>query len=262
MLKFTTILHEVRVHFGLNLIEYALCDLINILCTSPERGSSGWCYMSKDNMAKTLTVSRRTIINIINRLCEDGLVEKHESTKHLRTTEKWRSAFYNDGHVSNQLMKKSNVKIAQPVKNLHTHSANSALEQGANSAHNIYTNNINNESNKLYNEILDLFSEELKPKTESIKRKWISDCERLLTIDKYKALEIVEIVRWARSNEFWSGNFNSFLKLRRKDKDGLPYIQRFIIAIKHEKSKGNNSERGKFYNDLIQRHKERTSSKG
>lgn len=51
----------------------------------------------------------------------------------------------------------------------------------------------------------------------------------LLRLDKYSKEEIVNAISWARADEFWSKNFLSPLKLRSNDKNGVKYIDRFLV---------------------------------
>lgn len=60
------------------------------------------------------------------------------------------------------------------------------------------------------------------------KWKWVDCIHKLYTLDKFELPEIEKAVKNARDNEFWKKNFMSLLKLRKKDKDGIRYIHRFL----------------------------------
>jgi hypothetical protein len=84
--------------------------------------------------------------------------------------------------------------------------------------------------NILEKEIIPLF--DLKPNKSQLKN-W-DDCYRLLIeTDKYNHSEIIEVIKWAREDEFWRSNFQSFLKLRNKDKEGIKYIDKFKSKMKN-----------------------------
>jgi Transcriptional regulator len=87
-LRYTTILHDVRMKLGITMEEYAVCDLIHNLQSNP-RNTTLWCYASKEYIAETLGLSRATVFRILNRVIEEGLIERHADTKQLRTTPKW-----------------------------------------------------------------------------------------------------------------------------------------------------------------------------
>lgn len=83
-----------------------------------------------------------------------------------------------------------------------------------------------------YNEIKVKFPTKSQPQTYAACKKWI-DCIRLLfEKDKYTYLRINEIVTYFRNDDFWSSNFQSLLKLRNKDKNGVMYINRFDEQMK------------------------------
>lgn len=79
---YTTIIHPVRKHFQLSCNEYCVLDTIMRM----QNNESHWCYMSKETMAKDLDLSKQSILNIINKLIELGLLTRNVSTKHLRVT--------------------------------------------------------------------------------------------------------------------------------------------------------------------------------
>lgn len=79
---YTTIIHPIRKHFNLSCNDYCVLDTIMRM----QNNESHWCYMSKETMAKDLDLSKQSILNIINKLIELGLLTKNVSTKHLRVT--------------------------------------------------------------------------------------------------------------------------------------------------------------------------------
>jgi len=77
----------------------------------------------------------------------------------------------------------------------------------------------------LYKKIIPLF--DLKPNEGNQVERWI-DCLRLLIeLDKFDLDSIIDIIKFIRSDNFWKSNFQSFLKLRDKDKYGIKYIVKF-----------------------------------
>lgn len=79
---YTTIIHPVRKHFELSCNEYCVLDTIMRM----QNNESNWCYMSRETMAKDLDLSKQSILNIINKLIDLGLLTRNVSTKHLRVT--------------------------------------------------------------------------------------------------------------------------------------------------------------------------------
>ncbi len=51
--------------------------------------------------------------------------------------------------------------------------------------------------------------------------------------------EILRAIQWARGDPFWSSNFHSPLKLRKRNDDGVMYIDLFIEKMKQPKRRNN-----------------------
>ena len=79
---YTTIIHPVRKEFNLSCNEYCVLDTIMRM----QNNESNWCYMSRETMAKDLDLSKQSIINIVKKLIEVGLVNQNIATKHLRVS--------------------------------------------------------------------------------------------------------------------------------------------------------------------------------
>ena len=106
------------------------------------------------------------------------------------------------------------------------------------------TNNTNkretsfsDEIEKTFETIVDLFPKKTRPSSSSAKNKWKSEIKKLNEIDKLTFFDVVSITKWAREDSFWSTNFLSFLKLRKKNKEDVPY---FVIFAENMKSKTSN----------------------
>lgn len=95
-----------------------------------------------------------------------------------------------------------------------------------------------------YEKCLNYFPDDLKPKTDSAKNKWLDTIEKLNRLDKVEFVAIEYIVAWARKDDFWSTNFMSMLKLRRTNKDGVKYVTVFIHKIKDEQKRKQSSQKG------------------
>ena len=70
------------------------------------------------------------------------------------------------------------------------------------------------------------------------KNKWIKCLDQIERIDKYDLREVYKICQFFRSHDFWSDNFQTLLKLRNKDKNGLKYIDRFADLFNKESKPG------------------------
>jgi len=79
---------------------------------------------------------------------------------------------------------------------------------------------------------LNYFPEHLHPKNEKIKNSWLDTIKKLNEIEKLPFEKIIEIVEKTRKDDFWSKNFLSLQKLRKKNKEGVLYIVVFNEQIK------------------------------
>ena len=87
--RYTLVFHSARKALGITINEYCLADTIHKL-SGNRSVVPGWCYASKEHLAKSLGVSRRSIHNMMNQLKKKKLIEVNEETSHVRATELWR----------------------------------------------------------------------------------------------------------------------------------------------------------------------------
>lgn len=80
---------------------------------------------------------------------------------------------------------------------------------------------------KSYFAIVDLFPADLKPKTTNEKRNWVKQIDDLWRLDKCHPRKTFLICQKARQDEFWKNQFLTILKLRRRNKEGIKYIDLF-----------------------------------
>ena len=94
------------------------------------------------------------------------------------------------------------------------------------------------------------FPQHLRP-NEKQKPLWFDTIEKLNRIDKIPFEKIIEIVKKTRSDQFWSKNFLSLAKLRKKNPDGVMYAVVFNenISSRNEQSNQKNS----MYSDDFKR---------
>lgn len=90
-MQFTTILHKVRKHFGLTCNEYCVVELVFFSQNNPKTKKAGWCTLSRNEMGEALDFSRQTIITILKKAKDLGLVEEDESFN-VKTTALWFNA--------------------------------------------------------------------------------------------------------------------------------------------------------------------------
>lgn len=104
--------NQVRQTLKLSINEYLVALFISQQMLNPESAVAGWCFTSKQMIAKYLDLSQRTVFDILKKLHSKGLIEKIEKTKFVRTTQK----FYDCQNCI------PSAQTAQDVQNLHSFS--------------------------------------------------------------------------------------------------------------------------------------------
>ncbi len=99
MLAYTVTIHSIRKAFGLSPMEYMLCDMVYHLSNNKSSSCTGWCYASRSRLAEELGLTKKAVIDMIERMIVKGLIERHPETKHLRTAHKWDCAFTDNSGV-------------------------------------------------------------------------------------------------------------------------------------------------------------------
>ena len=94
---------------------------------------------------------------------------------------------------------------------------------------------------------VNIYSDEVKNFTHSLLQyftikpdkidSWYKDVDLLTRVDHYDYKTIEQIVKTFRNDDFWSQNFLSLLKLRKKNKDGIKFIEVFKDKLKTIKPK-------------------------
>jgi len=83
--RYSMVIHDVRERLDISLTTYVVVDSIHKLSSSNPRYP--YCIMSKEDLAKFLRVSRRTVFRSIDEAEKLELIERAEHG--LRATDKW-----------------------------------------------------------------------------------------------------------------------------------------------------------------------------
>jgi hypothetical protein len=60
---------------------------------------------------------------------------------------------------------------------------------------------------------------------------WARVYDDLLRLDKRDQAEIERVWQWARADEFWASQFQSPLKLRKRNREGVTYYDVFLAKL-------------------------------
>jgi len=72
------------------------------------------------------------------------------------------------------------------------------------------------------------------PKTDKSKQKWLTEFDLCRTSDNYEYWQIADIIVVFRFDDFWKDKFNTALKLRKKNKEDIKFIDYFWEKIKNK----------------------------
>ena len=100
-----------------------------------------------------------------------------------------------------------------------------------------------------YKNILSLFPEIFRPNNKTKQSDWIDCLDKLVRLDKYNLDTIFKISKWARDDEFWTKQFQSILKLRRTNKDGIPF--HVVFMEKYKESMGSQTRYKKLGDEIV-----------
>ena len=76
--------------------------------------------------------------------------------------------------------------------------------------------------------IISLFPEKFQPHTEPQKINWINEINDIYRLDGVEPKVLYRLIENIRSDSFWSRNFLTIMKLRKKNKDGIKYLDMFF----------------------------------
>ncbi len=91
------------------------------------------------------------------------------------------------------------------------------------------------ENFQLFRDVITHFDSKLY---EANKAKWLDCYQKLLRIEKVSEQEILNIVKTFREDSFWQSNFQTLLKLRKKNDEGVKYIDVFKAKMNNSNKNG------------------------
>jgi hypothetical protein len=177
----------------------------------------GYCFAQNKYFADLYGVSNVSISKWINQLKDYGYIKikmiYKEDSKQIETREMYITNF-------NEVLKESSGGIKEKFKdNIYNNINNNTLEYKEKKYSDMVL--------KSFKPICELFPVQTQPKTESDKNAWLDCIDKLERLDGYSPRKVYYISQKVRSDDFWKNNFLTILKLRKKNKDGLKYINLF-----------------------------------
>lgn len=182
---------------GNELIAYALIH-------GYSQGEQGIFTGSQSYIASWLNCSRATTNKVLKSLVDKGLLRKTDTVKNGITF--------------------CNYETLHPVKKVYTPPVKKLDKPCQKSLHHNIVNNIEEYKYSIEREILNQVASLFDSKyydTKSKKQKWLDAIRLLIQQDKEKPSDIVEVIKYARNDEFWQSNLLSIAGIRKKNGDGI-----------------------------------------
>lgn len=209
----------------LDIIDMAIWDylyafFINAETIDDEFGKWHWLSHSKliEDMPLLQLTSRQAIFKRMNKLIEINVIERHPNSEKLKRSYYKPSVRFHENVIKIKRKPQLTTNVNHGLRD------NSIIDNGIiNKPERKKQLTFSEDVEKTYKYSIDFFPEDLKPETEHQENKWKDTLRKLIENDKIAPREICQVVKWARSNDFWSGNFLSVLKLRKKNRDQVQY---------------------------------------
>ena len=174
----------------------------------------GFCYATNSYFANLYNVSKVSISKWINQLKEKGYIEVE--------------LIYDGKQIKER---KIFIINAKEVLNISLTPSKEKFKDNTNTIYNNKEKTYSSIINDSFPHLLNLFPASVTPKSKSEIIQWKEELEKLERLDKYDARAVYYIVKKVREDEFWKDNFLSILKLRKKNKYGVKYIDMFQIKF-------------------------------
>lgn len=201
-----------------------------LLAIADHADDNGKAWPSIAGLAAKCEMSKRTVIRTIQTLVSDGFLTAKKS--HGRTTQytvKLVTPCHQCHHDTSDIGGKSGDIL--------TKSGDTMSPEPSEPSRNIKSAKPKPSYEGL--RFASWFSETLTVKRPVSKRdltKWAIEYDKLQRIDGKSKAEIKEACQFALNDDFWSSNFLSPLKLRKKNRDGVQYIEVFQAAAKKNRN--------------------------
>jgi len=184
---------------------------------SLEKG--GKCYASNRHFAEVLGVGKIRISQLIKTLVDAKLL----SVKIKRDS---------NGQITERVLK-INIRGIKENANRGIIKNAKVIDTIIDTKNNNYIDTYNNNSETsdlvlaCYESVVKLFPEKFRPNSDADKLKWIQTIERLNRLDGYNPRQVYYITEQTLQDDFWRTNFYTIHKLRKKNKEGIKYVDIF-----------------------------------
>jgi len=192
----------------------------------------GFCFASNEYFSNLYDVSKTSISKWISNLEKNGFIKikmiYEPGTKQIKQRRIYIAPLLKKSSIP--IEEKLNTPIEEKLKDIYILTNNN----------NINNNNSTKSKKRQYSEkttmafshFAELFPLKYRPKTDAQKNKWLDCLDKIERLDGYNLRDVYNVSKELRNDEFWQNNFLSILKLRNTDKNGIKYIDRFMVQHK------------------------------
>ena len=192
----------------------------------------GFCFASNEYFSNLYDVSKTSISKWISNLEKNGFI-KIKMIYELGTKQIKQRRIY----IAPLLKKTSipieenfNTPIEEKLKDIYILTNNNNINN--NNSTKSKKRQYSEKTTKAFSHFASLFPLKYRPKTEAQKNKWLDCLDKIERLDGYNLRDVYNVSKELRNDEFWQNNFLSILKLRNTDKNGIKYIDRFMVQHK------------------------------
>lgn len=197
-------------------------------------------YISHSQLAKMTGIDRKNISRILKSLKKKKLVViNDDSYVHKLSINKDYDQWKTDVTIYDKF--KTAVTIdgtlqtaINPAQTAITNDGKTAITNDGNKRKKIYTK----ETVQIFKLFISTLTEDSEkkfvPSGENQKKEWLETIDKCIRIDGYQPWQIADMILKFRSDDFWNTNFYTPMKLRRKNKEGVKYIDYFWNRIKDD----------------------------
>ena len=192
---------------------------------------SGYCYASNEYFSKLYGVTKTSISKWISALENNNFIKikykYHTGTKQI----KQRRIFIADPFNKNSIgiEKNLNTPLEKKLKGNIYNYINKIKKDNTTKSE---KRQFDEKTTNAFPHFMEIFPLKYRPKTETQKNKWLDCLDKLQRLDGYDLREVYNVCKNLRNDQFWQNNFLSILKLRNADKNGIKYIDRFMVQQK------------------------------
>jgi hypothetical protein len=194
--------------------------------------TKGFCFASNEYFSNLYDVSKTSISKWISNLEKNGFVKikmiYERGTKQIKQRQIYIAPLLKKTSIP--IEEKLNTPIEEKLKDIYILTNNNNINN--NNSTKSKKRQYSEKTTKAFSHFASLFPLKYRPKTDAQKNKWLDCLDKIERLDGYNLREVYNVSKELRNDEFWQNNFLSILKLRNTDKNGIKYIDRFMVQHK------------------------------